>query len=279
MKSELGHSICLPVLTYGGQGTLKPGCVRKSHAIVYSSKSKPEYLDGERKLRIDPVEVTVGKRTKISKASRVNIAKIYTIEHNVKVLGIGKVSPKGLEILAKAYNHLHPPLPTKYTDEEGDTHRKVRESRGSLQSYTSMGPLAEPKSYPSTNAYTSNPQVPSLAYASSPSPSVNYAPEQTSSYSQAPFPASTTYSAEPDASYTFPASPSSYPSSYVPSRYQPSATYQMTSAQSSYPSSTPNFQDGPPFYSSAPPGWPPDVKTTSTPTYPGPQPSDPSYGR
>jgi hypothetical protein len=173
MKSESGHSICLPVLTYGGRGTLKPGCIRKSHAIVYSSKSKPEYLDGERKLRIEPVEVTVSQGTEISKASRVNVSKIYTIEHNVKVLGIGKVSPKGLEILAKAYNHLHPPLPTKYTDEEGDSNRKVRESRGSLQPYTSMGPLSAPKPYPWTDASTSNPRVPSSGYASSPS----YAPE------------------------------------------------------------------------------------------------------
>ena len=52
-------------------------------------------LEGEAELRLRPIRVIPKTpRDKLEKQSRINYAKIYTVEHNVKVLFIGHVDPK-----------------------------------------------------------------------------------------------------------------------------------------------------------------------------------------
>ena len=55
--------------------------------------------------------------------SRINYAKVYTVEHNVKVLFIGRISPKYEQQVTTDYNNTHRPLPDRpylgdMTDEE-----------------------------------------------------------------------------------------------------------------------------------------------------------------
>lgn len=84
-----GHCQCLPILTYGGQGTLKAGVKAKDHAIIYTGK--PTILKGE-KLELEPIKMVPDThRDKLDLASRINYAKIYTVEHNVKVHFIGRL--------------------------------------------------------------------------------------------------------------------------------------------------------------------------------------------
>ncbi|PVH71178.1 hypothetical protein DL98DRAFT_435672, partial [Cadophora sp. DSE1049] len=84
-----GHCQCLPILTYGGQGTLKTGVKAKDHAIIYTGT--PAIFKGE-KLELDPIKMDPNSsRDKLDQASRINYAKIYTVEHNVKVHFIGKL--------------------------------------------------------------------------------------------------------------------------------------------------------------------------------------------
>ena len=47
---------------------------------------------------------------KLDPLSRLNYAKTYTVEHNVKVLFIGRVAGNYEQEVATAFNSVHPPL-------------------------------------------------------------------------------------------------------------------------------------------------------------------------
>lgn len=99
-------------MTYGGQGTLKRGVHPDCHAIIYTSKS-PEMKHGERitkkPVKMDPMT----PRDKLDPASRINYAKVYTVEHNVKVYFVGKVVDKHEQRVVTDYNNTHQPLPDR----------------------------------------------------------------------------------------------------------------------------------------------------------------------
>ena len=77
-------------MTYGGQGTNKRGVDASTHAIIYSG-DKPKVCRGENLTR-KPIRVSVsGARHNLDDASRLNYAKVYTVEYNVKVWFIGMI--------------------------------------------------------------------------------------------------------------------------------------------------------------------------------------------
>lgn len=83
-----------PILTYQRQATNKPGVKREEHAIIYTGDSPPEPLPGESPLEKLPIQMTPkSPREKLDPASRINYAKYYTVEHNVKVKFIGRLAP------------------------------------------------------------------------------------------------------------------------------------------------------------------------------------------
>lgn len=65
----------------------------EEHAIIYTGDRPPKPIEGEEAPPNRPIQV-VSKthRDKLDKASRVNYAKIYTVEHNVKVQFIGRIA-------------------------------------------------------------------------------------------------------------------------------------------------------------------------------------------
>jgi hypothetical protein len=66
-------------------------------------RSRPHYLANEPELGYSPVRVEITDPSeKISKESRVNYAKLTTVEHNVKVLFVGRVIPEDLPIAKDA---------------------------------------------------------------------------------------------------------------------------------------------------------------------------------
>jgi hypothetical protein len=70
---------------------------------VYQSGKTPHVLKGEPKLGFRPVEVhidAVGE--KLPQASRVNYAKLMTVEHNVKVFFIGRVKDEDFDTVSQA---------------------------------------------------------------------------------------------------------------------------------------------------------------------------------
>ncbi|KAI2471289.1 hypothetical protein F4781DRAFT_387965 [Annulohypoxylon bovei var. microspora] len=92
---EEGHSTCVPILTYERRGCTKSGVNPKTHGIVYSvlgntGERGPRLLKGEPELGFPPIKVDGYKDDEpLPKESRVNYAKLITIEHNVKVFFIG----------------------------------------------------------------------------------------------------------------------------------------------------------------------------------------------
>jgi hypothetical protein len=95
-----------PIQTYRGQGARKRGIIVSDHAIIYTGHSDddaPPLLDGEaitkQALRVTPSGTEV-----LEPASRVNFGKVYTVEHNVKVLDIGVVDRNHHFLLIHYFN-------------------------------------------------------------------------------------------------------------------------------------------------------------------------------
>jgi hypothetical protein len=81
-------------LTYQHQATNKRGVKREDHAIIYTNDRPPTLVVGEANLSKDPIEVIPRTpRDTLEFDSRVNYAKVYTVEHNVKVHFVGQIAP------------------------------------------------------------------------------------------------------------------------------------------------------------------------------------------
>jgi len=78
-------------LTYQHQGPSKAGINREDHAYIYMVDQPPKRFKNN--LVNEPV-VIKGKspRDKLDADSCINYAKIYTVEHNVKVFFIGQLA-------------------------------------------------------------------------------------------------------------------------------------------------------------------------------------------
>jgi len=107
-----GHCICLPILTYGGQGTRKKGVHAEDHAVIYTEPS-PIFKDGEQITKKSIRMVPDSSRHKLDTASRINYAKVYTVEHNVKVYFVGRITRKHEQQVVTDYNNTHQPLPDR----------------------------------------------------------------------------------------------------------------------------------------------------------------------
>ncbi|KAF7900667.1 uncharacterized protein EAF01_007969 [Botrytis porri] len=195
-----GHCLCLPIMTYEGRATNKPGVHADEHAIIFTT-SEPmlvKHEDGS-KMKYRPVKmIPDSNKHKLEAASRINYHKVYTVEYNVKVWFIGRIDPGSRRAVTECYDQAHPPL-----------------SR-STQALT-------PSSYPSNPAYSSS----SYSYGDTmPSSAPNYGgtgynidpsnSNQYGGYSTTGQPAPTQY---PPAQYP----PTQYPpTQYLPLQYPPS---------------------------------------------------------
>lgn len=97
-------------MTYGGQGVSKKQVEKSQHAIIYTGKVAPGPSAEERpargelgllpqSIRVDPDE----KYHFLDPMSRVDFAKTYTIQHNIKVRSIGKVNRDSMSALQSQY--------------------------------------------------------------------------------------------------------------------------------------------------------------------------------
>ena len=93
VRDQSGHCTCLPLTTYGGQGVMKRGVNAKDHAVVYSEGERPRFMPGEeRKMNKKPLRIKIeDPMEKIDPMTRINFSKAYTVEHNVKVVKIGRI--------------------------------------------------------------------------------------------------------------------------------------------------------------------------------------------
>ncbi|KAA8644037.1 uncharacterized protein ATNIH1004_008234 [Aspergillus tanneri] len=88
---------CFPVSTYSRKGVAKPGVDPSKHAVIYMEGTYPKVDPAERGITKEPIEVTpASPDQKLDYMSRLNFGKIYTVEHNVKVLHVGKITDRTL---------------------------------------------------------------------------------------------------------------------------------------------------------------------------------------
>ncbi|KAH8744526.1 hypothetical protein BGZ57DRAFT_291368 [Hyaloscypha finlandica] len=108
VKAFNGHCLCLPVMTYQRQGLTKHGAQPEHHAAIYSEKPVTYEDEG---LTKKPIRVEMSNpKEKLDPISRINYAKVYTIEYNVKVYFIGRVHEDYLhQLIADYQNIVHPP--------------------------------------------------------------------------------------------------------------------------------------------------------------------------
>lgn len=103
LEGHRGHSICAPIMTYGGQGCKKSGAHPEDHGIVYTGDVVPPALDGEGQLGYPAIQmIPLNHTDRLQPQSRVNYTKKYTIEHNFKVEFVGRIHPDSLKKLKDA---------------------------------------------------------------------------------------------------------------------------------------------------------------------------------
>jgi hypothetical protein len=86
--------------------------VKRNHGIAYTSSTEPQPERNER--RTVPMDLMLpgirivpkNRRTTLDKMSRVDFSRMYTVEHNVKVVDIGNVHPSHLGRLQSQWIHV-----------------------------------------------------------------------------------------------------------------------------------------------------------------------------
>jgi hypothetical protein len=121
IKPGKGHCLCSPIHTYRGRGTLKEGVNPKEHAAIYLKSKGVELLPGE-KLAIEPFPLILenDKNVQIDISSRINFGKIYTVEHNVRVLNVGRIEPTSVPRLRQFFS-FNPPTSADEASEVQDS--------------------------------------------------------------------------------------------------------------------------------------------------------------
>ncbi|KAF2854400.1 hypothetical protein T440DRAFT_465367 [Plenodomus tracheiphilus IPT5] len=97
IRTKRTHCLCLRISTYSGQATTKPGIAAADHVPVVPVGEYPvnhpsgeQPMEGFVSVKVEANDVT------ISPMSRINFAKIYTIEHNIRVRNIGRVDKSSM---------------------------------------------------------------------------------------------------------------------------------------------------------------------------------------
>lgn len=97
---------------------------------MYSSEDGPSYMPGEasKLTRNRPILMIPSRpEHKLHPASRLNYAKVYTVEYNVKVKFIGRIHPESGHHVVAAYNEIHaaPVLPFQRDGLESGVHSNI----------------------------------------------------------------------------------------------------------------------------------------------------------
>ncbi|KAL2001585.1 hypothetical protein VTN02DRAFT_1564 [Thermoascus thermophilus] len=97
VREQKGSAWCIPISTYSGKGLAKPGVDVSTHAIIHMKGTKPARQAAEPPMTKEPIAVEpASPDQKLDPMSRINFAKVHTIEHNVKVLPVGRVSDESM---------------------------------------------------------------------------------------------------------------------------------------------------------------------------------------
>jgi hypothetical protein len=77
--------------------------------VIYMAGTNPEVDPGEKIVK-NPIAVNpAGLDQKLHPKSRINFDKMYSVEHNVKVMNVGKVADESLHNLSLYFQNTHFP--------------------------------------------------------------------------------------------------------------------------------------------------------------------------
>lgn len=119
------------ISTNGNRGTAKSLLDHREHSIIYTSEDPPSKLPEEKKLTKDPIHVVPFNGHLLEATSRVNFAKAYPVEHNVKVLEVGTVSKDHLrKFLGYWENETEKGFPSKRSGKASGSSKNQRVTQG-----------------------------------------------------------------------------------------------------------------------------------------------------
>jgi hypothetical protein len=100
-----------PISTYGGRGCAKPGLVKWQHAIIYTGRNAPlstEEMpaDGEYGMMASIQVRARSSGERMYPSARINFAKLYTVEHNIKVYDFGDVRERDISRLIAQWDYV-----------------------------------------------------------------------------------------------------------------------------------------------------------------------------
>lgn len=107
-----GENYCsaLPIATYTGRGVSKSTTRKSEHVVIYTGRQVPSIRSdelpqpGELGMRDHPIRVDPDKPTdKLDPMSRLDLAGVHTIQHNVKVKPFGTVNGSDLTALKQQF--------------------------------------------------------------------------------------------------------------------------------------------------------------------------------
>jgi hypothetical protein len=99
VRRRYGYCWCIAINTYNGKGGGNKRISteeQRSHTIVYDCTKKPQLVAGEKGFNKEPIAVIMTPPETLHVASRLNYAKVHTVEHNVKVMDVGMVHPSSM---------------------------------------------------------------------------------------------------------------------------------------------------------------------------------------
>ncbi|KAL4897977.1 hypothetical protein BDV59DRAFT_168999 [Aspergillus ambiguus] len=89
---------CFAIYTYRQKGVAKNAADASKHAIIYTQGTRPVRAHGEPPMLPEALEVqTHNLEHRLDPMSRLNFGKLFTVEHNVKVLHIGKIAERSMD--------------------------------------------------------------------------------------------------------------------------------------------------------------------------------------
>jgi hypothetical protein len=90
-REKQGCCLCLMLNTYHRQGASKDGIKAENYAAVYPLGGEPEVGPNENMTK-EPFPIKVEEAGEsIDPTSRIDFGRVYTVEHNIKVLKVGRI--------------------------------------------------------------------------------------------------------------------------------------------------------------------------------------------
>ena len=105
VRQKSKHCLCVPVYTYSQQATSKHGVNPEDHAPLIKEGTTVEFHDDEEKDKLKKVLVMILEDPSVqwSPMSRINLGKVHSIEYNLKVRTIGRLTRESTNDLEASF--------------------------------------------------------------------------------------------------------------------------------------------------------------------------------